>query len=432
MKRAASKLLPVLLCMVPAASLAGQTAATVLSATGGAGGRGIFVPLVVGEPFHAKITAEFKRLLADGTTVSEKSFDVVARDGMGRLYREDRGVVPANSDREPPLLRTFVYDPKTAQITICNLGRSTCRLASFNPSAHPVEEVAGLSPDGNSTLTRENLGKKKIDGLEVQGTRETRLFKSGSEGNNRPMVQTLESWYSPQLQIDLEVTREDPRSGRQSYEVTELKMGEPAPDWFAMPSGYRLVEERETTAAGAAGRSRTGAHSLEPLIEKQVTGLTPEQLSTALEPVDATVEAYAQAHATAWPNDKNEFFADLARLQLASELRTLQQNRVPTKDNLEEADLRLNQAFRSVIGSACLDKAIPGDPPNVPVGADALKAEQAAWEKMRDAWSAFLATLFPSSEDAGFGMMLTNQRQNELRRVQVIERNRGCPASDGR
>jgi len=433
MKTAVSKLLLVGLCLVSAMKLTGQSNATTAPpGAGGADGRGIYMPLVAAQPFHAKVTAEFTRVLADGTTVSEKSYDVAARDGTGRLYREDRGRVAANSDREPPLLRTFVYDAKTGLITICNLARSQCRLASFNPGAHPVEEPVGLSPDGTSTLTRESLGSKKIDGLEVQGTRETRLFKRGSQGNDRAIVATTEYWYSPRLQIDMEITRDDPMSGKQHFAVTELKLGEPGPDWFAVPSGYRLVEERTATQASAAGRSRVGPHSLEPLIEKEVSQLTPEQLTTALQPVDAAVDAFAAAHSEAWPNDKDQYFADEARQQLAMDLRSVQRNRAPTRDNFEAVDLRMNQAFRAVIGSPCLNKPIPGDPPNVPAGEAGLRAEQAAWIKMRDAWAGFLATLFPGGEEMGFGSMLTSQRQGELRRLQVIERNRGCLTAEER
>jgi len=192
------------------------------------------------------------------------------------------------------------------------------------------------------------------------------------------------------------------------------------------------VEERTATQASAAGRSRVGPHSLEPLIEKEVSQLTPEQLTTALQPVDAAVDAFAAAHSEAWPNDKDQYFADEARQQLAMDLRSVQRNRAPTRDNFEAVDLRMNQAFRAVIGSPCLNKPIPGDPPNVPAGEAGLRAEQAAWIKMRDAWAGFLATLFPGGEEMGFGSTLTSQRQGELRRLQVIERNRGCLTAEER
>ena len=107
-----------------------------------------------------------------------------------------------------------------------------------------------------------------------------------------------------------------------------------------------------------------------------------------------------------------------------------QQNRVPTENQFEESDLHLNQAYRAVISSPCLSRPIPADPPNAPVSEEKLRAEERAWVTMRDAWTTFLATLFPNSGQAGFGFMLTEERTNELRQIQNMERNRGCTFAD--
>ena len=103
---------------------------------------------------------------------------------------------------------------------------------------------------------------------------------------------------------------------------------------------------------------------------------------------------------------------------------------MPTQDQFEEADLHLNQAYRVVIASPCLSKPIPGDPANAPTSEDALRAEQRAWINVRDAWTAFLAKVFPNASHAGFATMLTEERANELRLIQNVERNRGCRTDD--
>jgi uncharacterized protein YecT (DUF1311 family) len=103
-----------------------------------------------------------------------------------------------------------------------------------------------------------------------------------------------------------------------------------------------------------------------------------------------------------------------------------QRNRVPSQDDFEEADLHLNQAFRAVISSPCLAKPIPGDPPNAPVSEEKLRAEERAWIAMRDAWTAFMAVVFPNANHDSFGTMLTQMRTGELQQIQNIERNRGC------
>ena len=82
--------------------------------------------------------------------------------------------------------------------------------------------------------------------------------------------------------------------------------------------------------------------------------------------------------------------------------------------------------FLQVIDSPCLDKPQPGDPQSIPTSKEALSAEENAWLAMRDAWKAFLFALFPKSDQAGLGWMLTNDRTNDLRMLQNVERNRGC------
>jgi uncharacterized protein YecT (DUF1311 family) len=268
-------------------------------------------------------------------------------------------------------------------------------------------------------LARESLGTKSMDGLQVVGTRETRTFNPDAFGNDKPVIVTKEFWYSPRLQFNLSVTRSDPRSASQKLEVTDLKLGDPGSEWFAIPAGYRIVTER---ALGP----RPMAPELEPLIEKNVSGMSADELRTALQPLEAAIGAYAKAHATASPNDNNEAFAGQLRMRLSNDLRMIQQMRFPPKTQLQEADLRLGQTFHEVVSSPCIDKPQPGDSPSLPASADGLRAEQTAWLALRDAWTGFLTKLFPESDPASLGWMFTNERDSELRRMQNAERNRGC------
>jgi uncharacterized protein YecT (DUF1311 family) len=381
---------------------------------------GLFIPLATGAPFHAKIPVEITRLLPDGTTVAQKYYTLAARDSNGREYREHRELVPADSDREPPLDYTIVYDPKSSLRPTCTPDQRICRQTTFDPTQHPVDESTGPSSDGKSVLTRESLGTKTIDGLECTGTRETLTFNPGAFGNDKPVAVVKEIWYSPQLQFNLSVTRTDPRNGTQKLEVTDLKLGDPGAEWFVMPDGYRLV-----TGRGIQPRPIYPAE-LEPLIEKEINSMTADQLTTFLQPVEAAIGAYAKAHALASPNDKTDAFAGQLRLRLSSDLRVLQQNSSPRGMQLQDTDLRMNETFRTVVNSPCLNKPQPGDPPNIPTNADGLRAEQTAWLAVRAAWVDFLAKLFPNSDPATFGWMITNERATDLVRLENIERNRGC------
>src|SRR6202453_5116711 len=80
---------------------------------------GLFIPLIPGQPFHAKVAVQIHRQLPDGTVVDQKYYTLVARDSTGRTHREAREPIAADSDLDPPLIRSTVYDPKTSLMTNC-------------------------------------------------------------------------------------------------------------------------------------------------------------------------------------------------------------------------------------------------------------------------------------------------------------------------
>ncbi len=213
---------------------------------------GIFIAPVAGAPFSAKVPVEITHQLQDGTTVTRKYYTLVARDSQGRLYRETRKLIAADENREPPLIRTYVSDPQTALRTVCSPAQRTCWTAKFHPQLRVSKAPVGLSKDGKSSLVSESLGSSTIDDLEVQGTRETRTFNAGAFGNDRPVAVTKEFWYSPRLQINLVVTRNDPRNGDQKIQVTDLSLSEPDPARFAPPQGYKMMDTLPAKSEGVS------------------------------------------------------------------------------------------------------------------------------------------------------------------------------------
>jgi hypothetical protein len=69
-------------------------------------------------------------------------------------------------------------------------------------------------------------------------------------GNSQPLVTTRDFWYSPDLQINLSVTRKDPREGTQAIRVVDLSRSEPDPAMFKVPAGFVVQDLRRgsTTA----------------------------------------------------------------------------------------------------------------------------------------------------------------------------------------
>lgn len=247
MKASGYLLLLSTLALLPASCLAGQTGSEVSHAPDGSISEhvhGISVEAIPNAPFTAREIVKITTHLQDGAVVEQKYYAMIVRDSKGRVYRETRGKVPFNSNRQPPLFNTFVSDPKTGTRVTCTGATRTCVVTNWHPVLRQVEEQVGQASDGMSYLTREDMGRSTIDGLEVIDTQEKRTYIAGAFGNNRDVVVSKRYWYSPQLQVNLAVNRHDPRTADQDLQLTELSVSEPDPAWFVIPDGFRVVHAR--------------------------------------------------------------------------------------------------------------------------------------------------------------------------------------------
>jgi hypothetical protein len=208
-------------------------------ATGGVRTRivGIEIPPISNAPFTAKVLVTWNRPLVGGGSVSRKYFTQVARDSQGRVRRETREFIPADSNAEPPL-RTFTFlDPVTSTRTVCRKSTMKCATAPFQPRVNLSQDGGTLSGAG-SNVTRENLGQQTMFDLPVVGTRQT---VTDSQGSTRLALTHTDVWYSSDLQMDLSVDRNNPQSGEVTLKVIALVRGEPDPSWFAIPTGYQVI-----------------------------------------------------------------------------------------------------------------------------------------------------------------------------------------------
>ncbi len=208
---------------------------------------GIEVLPVAGKPFFAKDSIEWTRKLEDGSTVTTQLYAVVARDSQGRIYRERRSFVPANSNKEPRLQEIMVFDPTAKTKTACVLTTRECNITDYRAATSFRPLPAGTFAQGTRHLTREDLGANVIDDLNVVGTRETVYVNQGVIGNDRPLVSTREFWYSPDLETNVSVTRQDPTEGTQVIKLIDLARSEPEAALFEIPTGYTMHDLRRPT-----------------------------------------------------------------------------------------------------------------------------------------------------------------------------------------
>lgn len=195
-------------------------------------------------PFTATAKTIAVRILPDGSTVTNWNQRTVARDMDGRIFQERRWLVPNDGKREPTVRVLEYTDPVAHTMYSCIPNEKVCNLGSyFVPQSFPMLPE-GLQRDGTTFLTRENLGVETFEGLDVQHSRETFTFYKETIGNTNTILRVVEYWYSPQLGIDVKVTRHDPRDGDQTLWLTDISLTAADPATFQVPDDYRIFDRR--------------------------------------------------------------------------------------------------------------------------------------------------------------------------------------------
>jgi hypothetical protein len=210
--------------------------------------QGIQVLPATGRPFSARDSIEWTRILEDGSTVITHLYATVARDSQGRIYREHRSFVPVNSNQESKQRDIVLLDPVAHTRTTCTLKTRRCLITGYHASTSFVPPPDGLLDKGTRYLSRQSLGTNVVDDLNVVGTRETLSISAGAVGNTQPLVATREFWYSTDLQVNLSVTRKDPREGTQVLQLVDLSRAEPEPAMFQIPAGFVIQDLRGKSA----------------------------------------------------------------------------------------------------------------------------------------------------------------------------------------
>ncbi len=193
--------------------------------------------LVKGQPFSAETVVEDTRRLYDGTSVKKSSHGAIYRDSSGRTRREQPlemvgGVSISGADGKPTTL-VFINDFGTGEQYFLDVNAKVARKHKLG--GQPGGERPG--PDDAST---ESLGKKTIEGVEVEGTRITFEIPAGQIGNDKPIPVVTENWFSNELQMMVYSRHTDPIAGEHIFKLTNIKRGEPSAELFTVPTGYRV------------------------------------------------------------------------------------------------------------------------------------------------------------------------------------------------
>jgi hypothetical protein len=204
------------------------------------GADNLYVPPKPGQPFTGKSTV---------TWVSPDEFQshfafmsMLARDSSGKLYFESRRRMLKSGELQPRW-NFIIIDPKEQTRTVCFVEQKTCRINAFRRISFAESNESEDLPRATAMETT-SLGTSVIDALTVEGRRETTSVAAGAYNNSKPLLITRDIWHSPELDLDVAITKTDPRSGTFARKIEIVSRGEPDPEYFTIPKDYTMVDNR--------------------------------------------------------------------------------------------------------------------------------------------------------------------------------------------
>jgi hypothetical protein len=226
---------------------------------------------VKNEPYQAQAVTEMKQTLADGSHIVQTTTATVARDGDGRTVRIQKLTTmgPWRSSGSSPgdsQTLTTIFDPVSKEhidFTSENKVAHVVTMPPLPPGAPMGAEgafsmvFAGSAAGAGQAVTvqaqaiapqasngadpkTESLGTETIEGIQTTGTRLRRTIPAGTIGNDKDLVITHETWYSPELKLVIESTQNDPRFGQTTFTLKNIQQGQPDETLFQVPADYKV------------------------------------------------------------------------------------------------------------------------------------------------------------------------------------------------
>jgi hypothetical protein len=214
--------------------------------------------LIIGKPYSAEQITEHQQTLLDGTHIRQTlQRTVFYRDSEGRT-RTQRILMPADQSvtsegvgvieiNDPVAGVQYVIDPHSHTAQKSNLGRIDKQTAIDGPlsSTNPLLAAANVSRQ-DPAISKESLGRQRMQGIDVEGVRIVVTFPQGFMGNDRPIKNVSETWSSSQLKLLVLSTVSDPRNGELVTKLSRVSQTEPEPSLFRIPPDVSLINGQET------------------------------------------------------------------------------------------------------------------------------------------------------------------------------------------
>ncbi len=212
---------------------------------------------VTNAPYSAVYTTTSTEKLQDGTVLTHTSTQTVTRDSLGRTREEI--TAPTHGDASKTHTTIVILDPVTRTVTQLRVEDKIAVVRSMpQPRPGPADRASHRgAPEADSASaatatthlrpneTQSDLGSKTISGVVVTGRRTTHTIPAGEIGNATTLVSTRETWYAPDLKIEMGSSDVDPFHGTRTTVVSSLSKAEPDAALFQVPGGYTVQQASE-------------------------------------------------------------------------------------------------------------------------------------------------------------------------------------------
>lgn len=221
-----------------------------------------FLRTILGAPYSADQTTEHTQTLADGTHINDPGqTQHLYRDSEGRTRTERPFMMAAPMQQGAPWPNLVeIRDPVAAYQYILDDQKKIVHrfVLKTTPPPRNVPNIGGgagiavsarlNTPDAAQRPQNavEKLGNQTIEGVIAEGTRRIATWPIGAQGNDRPLVNTSETWFSPELKMTVLSKFNDARNGETVTKLTNISRAEPDPALFQPPADYTVVDETDS------------------------------------------------------------------------------------------------------------------------------------------------------------------------------------------
>jgi hypothetical protein len=208
------------------------------------------VRMVTGAPYSALGTSQTTMTLPDGSRIVRENHIRQWRDSDGRTRSEiSLSTIGSNRPVEVNSTVTVIDDPAARERYVLQPGDRlavTMPIVPCRPASEPDLSVGPPRPANLPIRVSApvKLGERQLDGETVAGRRIEATIPAGALGNSKPIQMSAEQWYGKDLQVVVEATYRDPRTGETRYKLSDIDRAEPDAALFKVPDSYRKATPR--------------------------------------------------------------------------------------------------------------------------------------------------------------------------------------------